>query len=265
MEPVKLGDFLKWEPHYPEAIIGEGVLHVMNKLIMYGREGIGKSMLAMNLDMSLIGGVPWAGFDIKGDNHKVFYLQMEIPHPLLHKRLMKMYNAWKVLYGDKNGNMLDRFYVWTEPFLKLDNPTGYKFLRMQLERVRPTVLIVDPLYKALSGNILDPNSARAFVDSMDMLITEFQFSLVLIHHTRKGKIDEDQDMNPNEDMLGSAVFSWWADTIVKVIKKGEKDRKVLIQLNFDKVRHAEDVVEPREVIFDREDLMFYSAEKKIVV
>jgi len=264
VEPQKLGDFLKWEPHYPEAIIGEGVLHVQNKLIIYGREGIGKSMLAMNLDMSLVGGQPWARFDTKGE-HRAVYLQMEIPHPLLHKRLMKMYNAWKVLYGDKNGNMLDRLYVWTEPFLKLDDPVGYKILRLQLEKVRPTILIIDPLYKALSGNILDPNSARAFVDSMDALIMEFEFSLILIHHTRKGKIDEETDLNPNEDMLGSAVFSWWADTIVKVIKKGEKDRKVLLQLSFDKVRHAEDVVTVREVILDREDLMFYDAEKTIIV
>ncbi|KKL63027.1 hypothetical protein LCGC14_2179220 [marine sediment metagenome] len=263
MEPQKLGDFLKWEPHYPEAIIGEGILHVQNKMIIYGREGIGKSMIAMNLDMSLVGQVPWTNLDVKGE-HTVIYLQMEIPHPLLHKRLMKMYGAWKVLFGDKH-DLLGKFYVWTEPFLKLDNPTGYKFLKMQLERVRPTVLVIDPLYKALSGNILDPNSARAFVDSMDALITEFGFSLVLIHHTRKGQIDEETDLNPNEDMLGSSVFSWWADTIVKVIKKGEKNRKVLLQLNFDKVRHAEDVVEPREVIFDREDLMFYLSEKTIVV
>ena len=264
MDPQKLGDFLKWEPSYPEAVIGEGVLHVQNKLIMYGREGIGKSMLAMNLDMCLVGRTPWSGFEIKGD-HTVTYLQMEIPHPLLHKRLTKMFGAWKVLYGDRNGRMSDGFYVWTEPFLKLDNTTGYKILRAHLEKVRPSILIIDPLYKALSGNILDPNSVRAFVDSMDALMTEFGFSLVLIHHTRKGKIDEEADLNPNEDMLGSAVFSWWADTIVKVVKKGEKDRKVLLQLSFDKVRHAEDVVAPREVILDREDLMFYNAEKIVIV
>ncbi|KKM15955.1 hypothetical protein LCGC14_1690770 [marine sediment metagenome] len=263
MEPQKLRDFLKWEPHYPDAIISNGVLYEQNKLIMYGREGIGKSMLAMNLDMSLIGGVPWAGFDITGD-HRVIYLQMEIPHPLLHKRLTKMYEAWKVLYGDPK-DMLDRLYVWTEPFLKLDDAVGYKLLRAQLEKVKPTILIVDPLYKALSGNILDPNSARAFVDSIDALMAEFKFCLILIHHTRKGTIDEESDANPDDDMLGSAVFSWWADTIIKVTKKGERDRKVLLQLSFDKVRHAEDMIEPKEVIFDREDLQFYLSEKKIVV
>lgn len=220
-------------------------------------------MQALNLSLSLVSELPWVGFPITGQ-HKVLYLQMEIPHPLLHKRMSQMYRGWTDLYPN-GASIKDKFYVWTEPFLKLDTPIGFRLLDGVLDRLRPTVVLIDPLYKALTGNILDPNSVRIFVDSLDGLIAKYEFSLVLFHHTRKGTLDEQADLGTTEDMLGSAVFSWWADTIIKVTKKGEKDRKVRLQLNFDVVRHAEDLIEPREVIFDRSDLMFYLAENVIQV
>ena len=262
MEPQRLDNFLAWEPNYPEAVIGSGLLYPQNKAIIYGREKSFKSMAALDLSMALTTSRPWHGFEVKGE-HTVLYLQMEIPHPLLHKRLVKMHEAWGDLYVGSQ-RMREHLYVWTEPFLKLDVPAGIAVLVKALKELKPTVVILDPLYKVLTGNILDPNSARAFTDSLDLLINQYQFSLILIHHTRQSTADE-QTNGAAEDMLGSSVFRWWADTIIKVVKKGERDRKAQIELSFDLVRHAEDLIEPREVIFDREDLLFYSTNNRVIV
>ncbi|KKM81645.1 hypothetical protein LCGC14_1327590, partial [marine sediment metagenome] len=69
----------------------------------------------------------------------------------------------------------------------------------------------------------------------------------------------------SDDMLGAAVFSYWADTVVKIVKTGEKGNEVGLTLNFDIIRHAEELIEPKEVVFNREDLMFHEGERLIHV
>ncbi len=263
MEPQRLDDFLAWKPQYPEAYIGKGVLYAQNKAVIFGRKDSFKSMMAMNISLSLVDCIPWIHLEVKGE-HRAIYLQFEIPHPLLHKRFTKMANSWSTKNG-KTGKIGSGLYVWTEPYLKLDTNAGMAALSKALASVKPTILIIDPLYKTLSGNILDPNSARMFVDSLDKLIAEHNFSLILIHHTRKGTLDEkEMELGAEEDMLGSAVFGWWADTIIKISKKGGSEQTERLLVSFETVRHAEDFVPPREVTFNRETLLFTPSDEIVL-
>ena len=263
MEPLSVGDFLKWKPNYPKAIIGGGVMYPQSKVLVYGKKDSLKSMLAMSLGTSLTTGFPWSNLAIEG-KQKVVYLQSEIPHLLLHKRIQKMVSAWRTENGSVE-EIEEKMYVWTEPFLKLDSGAGLSMLTKVLATLKPDVLIIDPLYKALSGNIMDPNSVRLLVDSLDKIIGQFNVSLILIHHTRKGTLDEQPgDFDSSDDMLGSAVFSWWADTIIKVVRKGGNPEQDIVTLSFDKVRHAEDVIKPRRVLFNRETLLFTPSDKVIL-
>lgn len=264
MEPQTVGEFLDWQPEYPEPVIGGGVLYPQGKVFIYGKKDSLKSMTSMGLGMCLVCGYPWANLEIPGGD-RVLYLQFEITHPMLHKRVAKMCGAWKQEHGHIQ-EIRDEMLVWSEPFLKLDNNMGRGILIDKLRRYKPTVLIVDPIYKALSGNILDPNSVRTLVDSLDSLIDLFKISLILIHHTRKGSLeDQPTEYDPSDDMLGSAVFSWWADSIIKVKRKGGMGTKETLELTFDKVRHAEETLTKREVIFDRNTLLFHPAEGTIAV
>ncbi len=263
MELLKVGDFLKWEPDYPDPIIAEGIMYPRSRIMMYGKKDTLKSMLAINLGSCLASGFPWANFQTGGEQ-KVAYIQSEIPRMLLHKRLNKVVGAWKA----KNGNareVEENLLVSYTPYLKLDTARGVKELTEKLEEEKPAIVIIDPLYKTLSGNILDPNSARLFVDEMDRLIDKYVFSLVIIHHTRKGSLDEQPgDFDASDDMLGSIVFSWWADTIIKIVRKGGSGREESVSLKFDKVRHAEDIVQDREVIFNRDTLLFTPSDKVLL-
>ncbi|KKK48179.1 hypothetical protein LCGC14_3147730, partial [marine sediment metagenome] len=202
--------------------------------------------------------------DIPG-GQRVLYLQFEITDTMLHKRFDKMTEAWLRENGH-TGEVREYLRVWSEPFLKIDSPTGKKILVEELSAVKPTVLIIDPLYKTLSGDILNPNSMRALVDSLDSLINIYKFSLVLIHHTRKGSMeDRPSEYDPTDDMLGSAVLSWWADSIIKVKRKGGMGSKETLEISFDKVRHAEETLLKREVIFDKNTLLFHPSEGTIAV
>ncbi len=267
MKPQRLDEFLKWKPNYPEAIISGGVLYARTKMIIYGRYKALKSMTLLGLGRAIAAGQPWMGFDTPKRGLRVIYLQLEIPHPLLHKRLTKMEMAWDATdVRDLAQRVRENLYVWTEPFLKLDRPEGIGTLKKYVEELQPAVVMVDPIYKTISGNILDPNHVREVCDQIDMMLSEYEVSIVFAHHARKSAISEDSSYDlGSDDMLGAAVFSYWADTVVKITKTGEKGNEVGLTLNFDIIRHAEDLIEPKEVVFNRDDLMFHEGEKLIHV
>lgn len=264
-EPQKWDEFIRWIPTYPDSIISDGILYQQNKLILYGKYKSFKSMMALYLMLCVASGNDWMGF--KTVPTKVMYLQLEMPHSLLHKRFKTMYDHWTEILGNK---ILEPFWVWSEPFLKLDSGDGIRRIRQYVEQHKPGLLIIDPLYKVLSGNILDPNQVRVLADGVDQLIDDYKISVMLCHHPRKPGLENSGEPDPwgSDDMLGSAVFSWWADSIMKLARN---DKSTTIQkhnrltLSTDIIRYAETELVPREVVFNRDTLQFDLVENLVVL
>jgi RecA-family ATPase len=255
--------FLKWEPQHPPAILGNGLLYSESKAIVYGRYKTGKSILAQQTALCIADGRPWLGFDTPEAGAPVLYLQLEIPHPLLHRRVTKMWSSWR--NGESSGKPTKQpIYYWTEPYLKLDRPEGLAHLDRWLATVKPAVLIIDPVYKVMSGNMLDPNSVRALLDQLDAQIGKHHMSIIMVSHPRKSVFEDEAEWG-SDDLLGSVLFSAWADTVIKVTKKGGKDKQDQLVLNFDVVRHATDIIDPKEVLFDRNKLLMQVAETVVQV
>jgi len=267
-EPQKWDEFLRWLPTYPDSIIGQGVLYQQNKMILYGKYKSFKSMMALYLMLCLASGTEWLGF--KTVPTKVMYLQLEMPHSLLHKRFRAMYDGWTA----EGNEVQEPFWMWSEPFLKLDSGDGVKRIRTYLDTYKPGLLIIDPLYKVLSGNILDPNQVRLLADAVDQIIADYGVSVMLCHHPRKPGLQTDGEPDPwgSDDMLGSAVFSWWADSILKLGRTDSKksssqssQKYTKLVLSSDVIRYAEEELEPREVVFDRDTLQFTLANQLVII
>jgi hypothetical protein len=64
-------------------------------------------------------------------------------------------------------------------------------------------------------------------------------------------------------MLGAAVFSWWADSIIRLKRKGGMGNQETLELVFEHTRHAEESIVKREVIFDKRTLLFRPSEDVI--
>lgn len=251
MKPRRLDEFLSWKPEPLESLVSDGLFYKNNKLMIYGKYKSFKSMLAKHLGLCLAAGNPWLGFGTAKSGLTVMYLQLELPEQLLQDRMLTLCNG-------TGKRTQEHFYVWSEPFLKLDRPEGVAHLEQHVSAVQPDVLIIDPVYKIMS-NVLDVHSAQLLTDAMDQLIAKHNLSVILIHHTRKDKLDEGDAPIPlgSDDMYGPVVFSWWADAILRVTRKGgSKDNRELIRVNFDIVRHAKVELTPKEVIIDKRDLSF---------
>ena len=253
-DPIGLQEFLSEDIPDLAYIVGGGLLYENTKMIVYGRYKSLKSMIVMDLGFDLVTGQEWIGFDIPVEGKSVLYLQLEIPYKLLQRRIQK---TWA--FRGKHYQQLKPFHFWTQHFLKLDQPAGFEAIRRQLSYIKPDVLIVDPLYKVVSGNILAPVDSQHVIDAFDRLIEEFNISIVIVSHTRKATLDMAEW--GSDDMIGASFYSNWADSIIKVERRGS-DR---LQIKFDVIRHAEEELEPIEVDFNRDTLMLSVVQPNLII
>ena len=244
-EPQSLEEILSQPPDHPRSLVGSGLLYAQTKMVVYGRYKALKSMLGLDLAFSLASGHDWVGFSTPAEGTKVMYLQLEIPYGLLRKRLEK---TWQ--YRQSNQPVLEQPIFWTQHWLKLDQSEGFNLVEHFVKKHRPSVLIIDPLYKVISGNLLAAVDVQRVLDNIDILIGRYNLSVIIISHTRKGIMDMGEW--GSDDLLGSVFLSAWADTVVKVERRSD-DRLII---KFDVVRHAEEELEQREVVFDRGTLVF---------
>ncbi len=227
----EFGEFLKWKPPKLKAIIGDGLMYEGNKVLLYGKYKGYKSMVCMRFALSLVTGKPWLGFQLPEEGTSCMYLQLEMSEPLLQQRYLVMTG------GERHFEKKTPFHLWTEFFLKLDSEKGLHTLMENLEIHKPEVLIIDPLYKIMTGNISDAQSVAKMLDGLDAVLAEFpHMSMMLINHTRKAS-DGDDNWG-SDDMIGSSIFSNWADSIIKIEMTQLEGGVKQVEAIFDVVRHA---------------------------
>lgn len=235
MKSQKLDEVLTEDFPYQAAIVGRGILYAGTKAILYGRYKTMKSMLCTMLGLCAADGRPWLGFETPLGGVPVLYVQLEIPKRMMQARLRTMASS----FGDHRME----FNIWTKHFMKLDTAEGFKELADEVAEVRPQLLIIDPVYKVMKGDMLSANDIQNLLDNIDVLMGEFDgMSVVLVSHTRKGVWEE----FGSDDLMGSVIFSAWADTVIKVERKDGKD----LLVKFEIVRHATSDIEPVTVEVD---------------
>ena len=232
-----------WKPDYPKAILGNGILYAGTKAIVYGKYKSMKSMLVQRLCLSITSGVPWLGFQTPSEGVSVLYLQLEIPHPILQDRILTMTNG----IDTTKKEML----VWTEHYLKLDLPQGFERVKGYLEKYQPDVLIIDPIYKVISADLTRPHAVQIFIDNIDRLLSDYPITVLLVSHSVKPQQSKDDKLPPDvwgsDDMLGTTLFSAWADSVIKVERKDPE-----LRVKFEVIRHAKVEIRPVVVCIDEQ-------------
>lgn len=238
-------ELLAWQPPTIEYIIDQGLLWPQSRMVIYGLWKSWKSMVAQEISFAIATGKPWLNF--RTTPKTVLNLQLEIPEFLLKERVSK--------YAHSHLDFPQGLRYWTHHYLKLDRDYGVKFLEDALAQYHPEVLVVDPIYKVVTGNISDSYDVGKFLDMMDLLMEKWNFALILVHHERKPQSNPDGVQLPSTaaDMMGSSYILNWLDTGVMLERLGGPN-STTIQITFDPVRHARDELPTLKVNFDRTSL-----------
>ena len=205
MEP--LSTYKDSPPKLPEELIG-GILRRGHKMLISGSSKAGKSFLLMELCVALAEGRPWLGFPCK--KGRVLYVNLEIDPASAVNRFLKIYEALGI--PPKN---MDSIVLW--------NLCGHAVPLDQLvpkliRRVRDRhfdAIIIDPIYKVITGDENNASEMGAFCNQFDKICTATGCSAIYCHHHSKGA----QGMKKAMDRAsGSGVFARDPDAQLDMIQ-----------------------------------------------
>jgi len=241
---LSVAELQAWTAPKQQYII-ENILFPKTKMMLHGRFQTWKSMLALYTGATIADGNEW--FGIRTSSSTVYNLQIEMPQSQLQKRVNKYLKHNPCTHED-------RMWFCTEHYIKLDKGYGVAELERELARTKPQLLIIDPLYRVVSGHITDEYDMRQFMDRMDILIDKYNLALIIVHHDRKYLIQDGVIVDTGADAIfGSSMFIDWLDASIQTSITG-MDGEVLVSI--EKVKYVEEELKPIRIKIDRNTLTF---------
>lgn len=206
-EPEGLEEY--WDNLPPLApVLIEGVLRQGHKMLMAGPSKAGKSFALIELSIAIAEGAKWLGWQCT--QGKVLYVNLELDRASCLHRFKDVYTA----LGWKPDN-LKNIDIWnlrgkSAPLDKLVAP-----LIRRAKKQDYIAVIVDPIYKVLTG---DENSAEQmahFTGQFDKICTELGVATIYCHHHSKGSQGGKKSMDRSS---GSGVFARDPDAVIDLIE-----------------------------------------------
>lgn len=118
-------------------------------------------------------------------------------------------------------------YLHPERALRFDNKDSVASFRQIVERIKPSLVIVDPLYSAVSPeDYMTQGASQMFV--MKKLRDEFGTSFFVVHHTKKQR----EGNLERQDMWGSQFLNAFLETGWQVKKPDEAENSIIVRRHF---------------------------------
>lgn len=206
-ELVSLDAYKDNPPKLPEELI-KGVLRCGHKMLISGSSKAGKSFLLMELCISLAEGKPWLGFQCK--RGKVLYVNLEIDPASCIMRFMKIYEALKIPMKHMGDIVIWNLRGYAVPLDKL--------VPKLVRRVKDqnfSAVIIDPIYKVITGDENNASDMGAFCNQFDKICTETGCAAIYCHHHSKGAQGAKKAM---DRASGSGVFARDPDAQLDMIQ-----------------------------------------------
>ena len=202
-----LEEMFKEDPQLAQVLI-HGILRRGHKMLIAGPSKAGKSFALMEMCIAIAEGIPWFGFNC--ERGKVLYINMELDRPSAYKRFKDIYQGMNV-----PPNHLKNISIWNMRghSIPMDKLTPKLIRRAQKEKF--DAVIIDPIYKVLTGSENDAEQMAKFTNNFDKVAAELGTSVIYCHHHSKGAQGGKSSMDRSS---GSGVFARDPDAILDLIE-----------------------------------------------
>lgn len=191
----------------------QGVLRVGHKMMIASSSKAGKTYLLMSLAIAISQGGEWLGFRcMKG---KVLYLNMEIDTASAEHRFQELCRAMEI---DKVPEDIDLMNLRGES-APLDQLASRIIDVVRGLNENYLCIIVDPLYKVLTGDENSNTDMANMAKSADLITEETGASLIYVHHFSKGK---QYDKRAIDRASGAGAFGRDADAFMTLTSYDEE-------------------------------------------
>ncbi|WP_440896260.1 AAA family ATPase [Amphibacillus sp. Q70] len=206
-DPESLTDFWDNMPDLAPPLI-EGVLRQGHKMLMAGPSKAGKSFALIGLSIAIAEGSKWIGWQCT--QGKVLYVNLELDRASALHRFKDVYSSLG-LRPDNIANV----DIWnlrgkSVPMDKL----APKLIR-RAQKKNYIAVIIDPIYKVLTGDENSADQMAHFTNQFDKVATELGSSVIYCHHHSKGTQGGKKSM---DRASGSGVFARDPDALIDLVE-----------------------------------------------
>lgn len=206
-DPESLTDFWENMPKLAPPLI-EGVLRQGHKMLMAGPSKAGKSFALIELSIAIAEGTKWLGWQCT--QGKVLYVNLELDRASCLHRFRDVYQALSL-----QPRNIDKIDIWnlrgkSVPMDKL----APKLIRRAAKKGYIAV-IIDPIYKVLTGDENSADQMAHFTNQFDKIATELGASVIYCHHHSKGAQGGKKSM---DRASGSGVFARDPDALIDLVE-----------------------------------------------
>jgi AAA domain len=178
--------------------------------ILGGEPKCCKSFLALDLAVSVASGRPCLRqFPVRRSG-TVLLFPAEDSLPVVRQRLEGICAAAQVSLA------ACPIEVITAPSLRLDLPADRQRLSDTVQRLRPILLILDPLIRLHRLDENDASQIAALLSFLRELQRQYQLAVLLVHHARK----DSQSSRPGQALRGSSELHGWGDSNLYMRRRG---------------------------------------------
>ena len=195
-DPEALADVWDNLPPLADCLI-DGVLRKGHKMLLAGPSKAGKSFLLIELVIAIAEGIRWLSFQCR--KGRVLYVNMELDRASCLRRFKDVYQALGI--PPRNLGNID---IWNlrGKTVPMDQLTP-KLIR-RAEKKNYVAVIIDPIYKVITGDENSAEEMAKFCNQFDKICTSLQVSMIYCHHHSKGAQGGKKAM---DRASGSGVFA----------------------------------------------------------
>ncbi len=182
--------------------------------ILGGEPKCGKSLLALDLAVSVASGTPCLRRFPVDKRGRVLLYAAEDSLPIVRERLDGIAAAAGIGLGS-----LDLFVI-TAPSLRLDTDTDRGRLEETVRIARPRLLVLDPFVRLHSIDENVAGEVAPLLGYLRRLERTYETAVLLVHHVRKGAAK----LRGGQALRGSSELHAWGDSNLYLRRRGDSLR-----------------------------------------
>lgn len=227
---LSLGEFMA-KPFPPvNSLWGDGILTAGSLGTVIGRAKLGKTWFTVHLALCLAG---LARFFLVEDllihrAGRVLYLNAEVSEAIFQKRLGLVLSESKERGLDTDAVLKNFFPVTVRGSLQIDRKPGQQELVKMIERVRPNVVIVDPIGPLHNSKENEQSDMGRLLNYLLSIVNYYDAAMIVVHHM--GKSTENRE--EIHFGRGSSVWGDRVDTNLNLMPYGEQGKAIRLKLSF---------------------------------
>ncbi len=202
-----MADYFDAPPPLADELIA-GCLRQGHKMLLSGPSKAGKSLALMALTIAIAEGRPWMGMPCR--QGRVLYINLELDRASCWHRFKQIYRALGV-----TPKALHNADVWNLRGHSLPMDKLAPKLIRRAAKGNYTAVIIDPIYKIITGDENSAEQMALFCNQFDRLCTELSTAVIYCHHHSKGAQGGKRAIDRSS---GSGVFARDPDAILDMIE-----------------------------------------------